>query len=84
MKKKQEEKKKHGDQNFYQGWDEESKAEKILKGLLSDLSNVLESSGFLEPIHKVYVLAKDLDFMSPNTFLFTLTTAANLKFWYEC
>ena len=46
MKKKQDEKKKHGDQNFYQGGGEESKGEKILKGMLSDLSNVLESSGF--------------------------------------
>ena len=80
MKKKQEEKKKHGDQNFYQGGGEESKGEKILKGMLSDLSNVLESSGFLEPIHKVYVLAKDLDFMPLNMLLFTLTAAANLKY----
>ena len=45
--------------------------------MLSDLSNVLESSGFLESINKVYVLAKDLDFMSLKMLLFTLTAAAN-------
>ena len=48
--------------------------------MLSDLSNVLEPSGFLEPIHKVYVLAKDLDFMPINMLLFTLTDAADLKY----
>ena len=66
MKKKQKENKKHGDQNFYQRGSKENKAEKILKGVLSDISNVLESSGFLDSIHRVYVLAKDLYLMSLN------------------
>lgn len=73
-------KKKHGDQNFYQNDADETKGDKILKKLLSDLSTVLETSGFLEPIHKVYVLAKDLDYMALSMLLLTLTAASNLHY----
>ena len=48
--------------------------------MLSDLSNVLESSWFQEWINKVYVLDTDLYLMPLNMLLFTRTAAANLKY----
>lgn len=79
-KKEFDEKNKHGDTYFNKDDSEDTKGEKILKGLLKDLSTVLETSGFLEPIHKVYVLAKDLDYMSLSMLMMTLTAASNLHY----
>lgn len=77
---KLEEKKKHGEQHFGKGESDDTKGERVLKTLLSDLSTALESCGFLEPVHKVYVLAKDLDFMPLSMLLMTVTAATHLHY----
>mmetsp|Transcript_25365 Transcript_25365/g.22490 ORF Transcript_25365/g.22490 Transcript_25365/m.22490 type:complete len:252 (+) Transcript_25365:2615-3370(+) len=79
-KRKDEERKKHGEQHFHLDDQNDTKGEKILKKLLKDLGIVLETSGFLEPIHKVFVLAKDIDYMALCMLLFTLTAAKDLHY----
>jgi len=79
-KRKEAERRKHGEQHFLLNDLDETKGEKILRKLLKDLGSVLESSGFLEPVHKVYILTKDLDFMALNMLLMTLIAAHNLQY----
>lgn len=79
-KRKEEERKKAKGNQYWDKDENETKGDKILKSLLSDLSTVLESSGFLEPMNKVYVLVKDLDFMALNMLLLTLTAGTYLRY----
>jgi hypothetical protein len=72
--------KKHGDQNFVLNDDDNTKGERILRNLLKDLSTVLETSGFLEPINKVYVLTQDLDHMALGMLVITLIASQNLHY----
>jgi hypothetical protein len=48
--------------------------------MVNDLNTVLESAGFLEPGNKVYILAKDLDYMSINMMLLTLFAGTQLHY----
>jgi WASH complex subunit strumpellin len=81
IKLKQREEKKKMQANKYQWGDsDDTKGEKILKGLLKDLSTILETSGFLEPIFKVFVIAKDLEYMPLGMLMLTLTASANLQY----
>mmetsp|Transcript_9263 Transcript_9263/g.8916 ORF Transcript_9263/g.8916 Transcript_9263/m.8916 type:complete len:209 (-) Transcript_9263:6-632(-) len=75
-----EERKKNGGHNYLVDHREETKGEKILRNLLKDLGGILESSGFLEPINKVYVLTKDLDYMALNMLLMTLIACNHLQY----
>jgi hypothetical protein len=79
-KQKEEDKKKHGDQNFILNDDDNTKGERILRNLLKDIGTVLETSGFLEPINKVYVLTQDLDHMALGMLVITLIASQNLHY----
>ncbi|CAI2368942.1 unnamed protein product [Moneuplotes crassus] len=79
-KRKREKEKKRKRENNEEHHRDETKGEKILRDLLKNLGGIPESSGFLEPIHKVYVLTKDLDYMSLNMLLMTLIASNNLQY----
>ena len=79
-KRKQEERNKLKKEHYWDDNEGDTKGEKILKKMLYDLGTVLESSGFLEPMNKVYVLTKDLDFMAINMLLLTLSAANYMRY----
>ena len=79
-KRKQEERNKLKKEHYWDDNEGDTKGEKILKKMLYDLGTVLESSGFLEPMNKVYVLAKDLDYMAINMLLLTLSAANYMRY----
>jgi hypothetical protein len=69
-----------GDYNYYEDQGEDTLGQKKFKKMLNAVSNILENSGFVETVNKVFSLFKDIDHMPMVFFLLTMNAIAFMQY----
>ena len=69
-----------GDYNFYDEEYADTRGQKKLKGMLKTFTTILENSGFVDTINKVFILTKEIDFLPINMFLMTMNAVAFMQY----